>query len=38
VLGPYSFDAHQDATIRDYGMYRIRGGRFVWAETAVAPE
>jgi ABC-type branched-subunit amino acid transport system substrate-binding protein len=37
VLGRYSFDAFQDATIRDYGVYRIRAGRFVWAGTVVAP-
>jgi branched-chain amino acid transport system substrate-binding protein len=37
VLGRYSFDAFQDATIRDYGVYRIRAGRFVWAGTTVAP-
>jgi branched-chain amino acid transport system substrate-binding protein len=38
VLGPYSFDPFHDATIRHYGVYRIRAGRFVWAGTAVAPE
>lgn len=38
VLGPYSFDVYQDATIRELGVYRIRAGRFVWAGTAVAPE
>jgi ABC-type branched-subunit amino acid transport system substrate-binding protein len=38
VLGPYNFDAHQDATIRNYGVHRIRAGRFVWEATAVAPE
>jgi ABC-type branched-subunit amino acid transport system substrate-binding protein len=38
VLGRYSFDPFHDATIRDYGVYRIRAGRFVWAGTAVAPD
>jgi branched-chain amino acid transport system substrate-binding protein len=38
VLGPYGFDGHQDATIREWGVYRIRAGRFVWAGATVAPE
>jgi branched-chain amino acid transport system substrate-binding protein len=33
VLGTYSIDANGDTTLRDYGAYRIRRGRFVYYRT-----
>jgi branched-chain amino acid transport system substrate-binding protein len=33
VLGAYSIDANGDTTLRDYGAYRIRRGRFVYYRT-----
>lgn len=36
VLGTYSIDANGDTTLRDYGVYRIRGGEFVFDRTIVA--
>ncbi len=37
VLGTYSFDRFGDTTIRDYGLYRIRGGQLEWAGAVRAP-
>jgi branched-chain amino acid transport system substrate-binding protein len=37
VLGTYSFDRFGDTTIRDYGLYRIRGGELEWAGAVRAP-
>jgi branched-chain amino acid transport system substrate-binding protein len=37
VLGRYSFDRHGDTTLRDYGLYRIRGGALQWAGAVRAP-
>jgi branched-chain amino acid transport system substrate-binding protein len=37
VLGTYSFDRFGDTTLRDYGLYRIRGGHLRWARTVRAP-
>jgi branched-chain amino acid transport system substrate-binding protein len=31
VLGTYSFDRFGDTTLRNYGLYRIRGGELQWA-------
>lgn len=36
VLGQYSIDANGDTTLRDYGIYRIRDGEFVFDQTIVA--
>ena len=38
VLGTYSFDRFGDTTLRDYGLYRIRGGALQWAGAVRAPE
>jgi branched-chain amino acid transport system substrate-binding protein len=37
VLGTYSFDRFGDTTLRDYGLYRIRGGELQWAGMVRAP-
>jgi branched-chain amino acid transport system substrate-binding protein len=37
VLGTYSFDRFGDTTIRNYGLYRIRGGQLQWARAVRAP-
>lgn len=37
VLGTYSFDRFGDTTLRDYGLYRIRGGALEWAGAVRAP-
>lgn len=37
VLGRYSFDRFGDTTLRDYGLYRIRGGALEWARAVRAP-
>jgi branched-chain amino acid transport system substrate-binding protein len=37
VLGTYGFDRFGDTTLRDYGLYRIRGGALHWAGTVRAP-
>jgi branched-chain amino acid transport system substrate-binding protein len=37
VLGTYSFDRFGDTTLRDYGLYRIRGGELRWAGAVRAP-
>jgi branched-chain amino acid transport system substrate-binding protein len=37
VLGTYSFDRFGDTTLRDYGIYRIRGGELQWAGAVRAP-
>jgi branched-chain amino acid transport system substrate-binding protein len=37
VLGTYSFDRFGDTTLRDYGLYRIRGGALQWAGVVRAP-
>jgi branched-chain amino acid transport system substrate-binding protein len=37
VLGIYEFDRFGDTTLRDYGLYRIRGGELEWAGTVRAP-
>jgi branched-chain amino acid transport system substrate-binding protein len=37
VLGRYSFDRFGDTTLRDYGLYRIRGGALQWAGAVRAP-
>jgi branched-chain amino acid transport system substrate-binding protein len=37
VLGTYSFDRFGDPTLRDYGLYRIRGGSLQWAGAVRAP-
>jgi branched-chain amino acid transport system substrate-binding protein len=37
VLGTYSFDRFGDTTLRDYGLYRIRGGELQWAGAVRAP-
>lgn len=37
VLGTYSFDRFGDTTLRDYGLYGIRGGSLVWAGVVRAP-
>jgi branched-chain amino acid transport system substrate-binding protein len=37
VLGTYSFDRYGDTTLRDYGLYRIRGGALQWEGTVRAP-
>jgi branched-chain amino acid transport system substrate-binding protein len=37
VLGTYSFDRHGDTTLRDYGLYGIRGGELHWAGAVRAP-
>jgi hypothetical protein len=37
VLGAYSFDRFGDTTLRDYGLYRIRGGALQWAGVVRAP-
>jgi branched-chain amino acid transport system substrate-binding protein len=37
VLGPYEFDRFGDTTLRDYGLYRIRGGELEWAGAVRAP-
>jgi branched-chain amino acid transport system substrate-binding protein len=37
VLGTYSFDRFGDTTLRDYGLYRIRGGALQWAGAIRAP-
>ena len=37
VLGTYGFDRFGDTTLRDYGLYRIRGGALQWAGAARAP-
>lgn len=36
VLGTYSIDANGDTTLREYGVYRIRNGEFVFDRTIVA--
>jgi branched-chain amino acid transport system substrate-binding protein len=37
VLGTYSFDRFGDTTLREYGLYRIRGGELQWAGVVRAP-
>jgi branched-chain amino acid transport system substrate-binding protein len=37
LLGTYSFDRFGDTTLRDYGLYRIRGGELEWAGAVRAP-
>jgi hypothetical protein len=37
VLGIYEFDRFGDTTLRDYGLYRIRGGELEWAGAVRAP-
>jgi branched-chain amino acid transport system substrate-binding protein len=37
VLGAYEFDRFGDTTLRDYGLYRIRGGELEWAGAVRAP-
>jgi branched-chain amino acid transport system substrate-binding protein len=37
VLGTYEFDRFGDTTLRDYGLYRIRGGELEWAGAVRAP-
>ena len=37
LLGTYSFDRFGDTTLRDYGLYRIRGGELQWARAVRAP-
>jgi branched-chain amino acid transport system substrate-binding protein len=37
VLGRYSFDRYGDTTLRDYGLYRIRGRALQWAGAVRAP-
>jgi branched-chain amino acid transport system substrate-binding protein len=37
VLGRYGFDRFGDTTLRDYGLYRIRGGGLEWAGAVRAP-
>jgi branched-chain amino acid transport system substrate-binding protein len=37
VLGTYSFDRFGDTTLRDYGLYAIRGGFLRWAGVVRAP-
>jgi branched-chain amino acid transport system substrate-binding protein len=37
LLGTYSFDRFGDTTLRDYGVYRIRGGELQWAGAVRAP-
>lgn len=37
VLGTYSFNRFGDATLRDYGVYRISRGQLIWAGAVRAP-
>jgi branched-chain amino acid transport system substrate-binding protein len=37
VLGTYGFDRFGDATLRDYGVFRIRDRRLEWAGAVRAP-
>jgi branched-chain amino acid transport system substrate-binding protein len=37
VLGTYSFDRFGDASLRDYGLYRIRNRGLEWAGAVRAP-
>jgi branched-chain amino acid transport system substrate-binding protein len=37
VLGTYGFDRFGDTTVRDYGLYRIRGGALEWVGAVRAP-
>jgi branched-chain amino acid transport system substrate-binding protein len=37
VLGTYGFDRFGDTTLRDYGLYRMRGGALQWAGAVRAP-
>ena len=37
VFGTYEFDRFGDTTLRDYGLYRIRGGELEWAGALRAP-
>jgi branched-chain amino acid transport system substrate-binding protein len=37
VLGTYGFDRFGDTTLRDYGLYGIRGGSLTWVGVVRAP-
>jgi branched-chain amino acid transport system substrate-binding protein len=37
VLGTYGFDRFGDTTLRDWGLYRIRGGELEWSGPVRAP-
>jgi branched-chain amino acid transport system substrate-binding protein len=37
VLGTSSFDRFGDTTLREHGLYRIRGGELQWAGAVRAP-
>jgi branched-chain amino acid transport system substrate-binding protein len=37
VVGTYSFDRFGDTTLRDYGLYGIRGGALRWVGVVRAP-
>jgi branched-chain amino acid transport system substrate-binding protein len=37
VLGTYGFDRFGDTTLRDFGVYRIRGGGLEWAGAVRVP-
>jgi branched-chain amino acid transport system substrate-binding protein len=37
VIGTYGFDANGDTTMKDYGLYAVRGGGLRWAGVVKAP-